>query len=105
MSRTSIRLSGIALLLVTGAAAFVPLRTFLAVDSCLDAGGSFDYSKGRCDFQMSHPHESHLLSSPVTLGVGALFALAGGLLVVFSRRLASEPDMRSNTSLERTHEG
>ena len=105
MSRTSIRLSGIALLLVAAAVAFLPLRSFVEADSCLDAGGSFDYSKGQCDFQKSHPYENRHLSSPIALGVGVLFALAGGLLVVFSRRLASEPDMRSNTSLERTREG
>ena len=29
---------------------------FLASDSCLDAGGSFDFSQVRCDFQQSHPY-------------------------------------------------
>lgn len=105
MSRRSIRLSGVALLLVAAALVILPMRTFLAVDSCLDAGGSFDYSKAQCDPQNSHPYERPALSGPLVLGIGALFALTGGVLVVFSRRVASEPGMRSNTSLERTREG
>ena len=26
-----------------------------AVDRCLDAGGSFDYTSGQCDFKVNHP--------------------------------------------------
>ena len=25
-----------------------------AVDDCLDQGGSYDYERGRCDFEMNH---------------------------------------------------
>jgi hypothetical protein len=25
------------------------------VDSCLDAGGSYDYERGECDLEASHP--------------------------------------------------
>jgi len=26
-----------------------------AVDDCLDRGGSYDYERGRCDFDVNHP--------------------------------------------------
>lgn len=49
---------------------------FLAVDGCLDAGGSFDYALGRCDFVTNHPSrgvwEGHVLS----LSGALVFALA-----------------------------
>ena len=25
------------------------------VDDCLDRGGSYDYDRGRCDFEVNHP--------------------------------------------------
>ena len=25
------------------------------IDDCLDDGGSYDYEKGRCDFEVNHP--------------------------------------------------
>jgi len=46
-------------LLFTAAAGFVAFACRDAidaarVDSCLDAGGSYDYAAGRCDFDDSH---------------------------------------------------
>jgi hypothetical protein len=29
---------------------------FLEVDSCLDRGGSYDYTKHKCDFNKNHPY-------------------------------------------------
>src|SRR5687767_3269265 len=29
---------------------------FIAVDRCLDGGGSYDYTRGTCDQQQSHPY-------------------------------------------------
>ncbi|MBH0184858.1 MAG: hypothetical protein HP477_05400 [Nitrospira sp.] len=29
---------------------------FLAVDTCLDAGGSFDYMRSACDLEQNHPY-------------------------------------------------
>ncbi|WP_124453451.1 hypothetical protein [Paucibacter sp. KBW04] len=31
-------------------------QQFLAVDACLDSGGSYNYTAGACDHQASHPH-------------------------------------------------
>jgi hypothetical protein len=101
MSRAPIRLTGIALLLVAGLIALLPLRTFLAVDSCLDGGGSFDYAKGECDFVENHPFGTRI-SGPVFVGGGIALVLIGAALLVFSRRTASEPDLRSNKSQKRT---
>jgi hypothetical protein len=101
MSRTPIRLTGIALLLVAGAIALLPLRTFLAVDSCLDGGGSFDYEKYECDFVENHPLGAPRIANSVLFAGGIALALIGAALLAFSRRTSSEPDLRS----ERTREG
>ncbi len=44
-------------LLLTAPAAFALIyaREFLAADSALDAGASYDYRAGRADFTQSHP--------------------------------------------------
>src|ERR1700755_2577847 len=102
MSRASKRLIGIAMLLAAGVVAVLPMRTFLAVDSCLDAGGSFDFETRTCDFERSHPFSRPLIASPVFVFGGIALALVGATFLVFSRRTSSEPDMRSNNSLERT---
>ena len=53
--RKEVLLAGAVLLLVALAAASVSwLTDYFAVDSCLDAGGSFNYELGRCDFVNSH---------------------------------------------------
>ena len=95
-------MTGIALLLAAGTIALLPLRGFLAVDSCLDGGGSFDYANGVCDFKENHPFASPRIPVSVFLGGGIALAALGAGLLLFSRRISSEPDMRSNKSLERT---
>jgi hypothetical protein len=97
MSRAQIRLTGIALMLAAAGIAFVPLRTLPA--------GSFNFTNGECDFQETHPRPAGSAVSPISLDSGGALALIGGLLVVFSARIASEPDLRSNKSLEWTREG
>jgi hypothetical protein len=27
------------------------------VDDCLDSGGSYDYERGRCDYEVNHPNQ------------------------------------------------
>ena len=29
--------------------------SWAAADDCLDRGGSYDYERGRCDFEVNHP--------------------------------------------------
>jgi len=104
MSRSSARLIGISLLLAAALVVSSPLRRFLAVESCLDASGSYDYELGQCDFQNSHPYLSPVVPTYLILASGGVLALAGGLFLVFPRRTASETEMPSNTSLERTRD-
>ena len=52
----------------------------LAVDSCLDRGGSFDYVRTVCDTAGSHPYEPDYLYWLLAFGAGVagLFALLVG---------------------------
>ena len=67
--------------------AFVFLREGLAVDGCLDAGGSYDYQHGRCDLTRSHTYEPFLDRHAVLLGATAV-ALAGVTTAGLIRRRA-----------------
>jgi len=80
---------GLGLLILGGAllafsgASYV--REYLAVDGCLDSGGSFDYRTAGCDHQQSHPYvpyvERHPRSIPVAAAAAALGAIGTLLLV------------------------
>jgi hypothetical protein len=56
------------------------LSEFLAVDGCLDSGGSFDYTANACDDQTSHPFIPYSQRHPHSLamfsGVAAMFGVA-----------------------------
>ena len=73
MTTAKLRAVGIILFVVGAVAFFFTLREWDAVDRCLDAGGSYNYSKGECDFKDSHPQHG-ALGSPITvvalLGMG-----------------------------------
>ena len=47
---------------------------FLAVDSCLDSGGSFDYTRMVCDHEESHPFIPYSHRHPLAV-VSALAAV------------------------------
>jgi hypothetical protein len=49
---------------------------FLAVDSCLDLGGSYDYAARVCDMVTSHPPQPSWLMHPIVAVV-----TGGGVLV------------------------
>ena len=73
------------LVLATGAATLIwpQLSLFLASDSCIGAGGSFDFLRWRCDFKQLHAYVTFavwpfLLSFSVS-GIG-LAMLGSGLL-------------------------
>lgn len=51
MKSRMVTLFGVALMLIAAALVWSPISTFLAVDSCLDAGGSFNYASHECDFE------------------------------------------------------
>ena len=56
LGRSGILALGAAILAVVLAWLFV--SEFLEVDRCLDAGGSFNYASGQCDFKSNHPYVS-----------------------------------------------
>ena len=53
-------------------------REILAVDSCLDSGGSFDYVQGVCDHQQTH----HVVPFRRRHVLPTYGATLGGVLVV-----------------------
>ena len=55
------------------------VREFLAADSCLDSGGSFNYESGTCDKLNNHPYAPNTF-----LWFGAL--LLGGVGAVLAKR-------------------
>jgi hypothetical protein len=79
--------------LLIGIVAVSYVREFLAVDSCLDGGGSFDYSRMECDHQSNHPFIRYSVRHPSAEFIatfGGLIAVGGLALVVwcFKRRRA-----------------
>ena len=69
-------------------AAVIFVSEFVAVDKCLDRGGSFDYLERTCDFTASHELVPFAGRHPVlTRGfpVGVIGAV-GGMFVVLWRR-------------------
>ena len=83
MRPTASGVLGFLALLSAFALGFWQGRAFLAVDGCLDKGGSFDYLAGICDFTFNHP-------AHVALNLGALglsFVLFGfGVFLLLRRR-------------------
>jgi hypothetical protein len=76
------------------AALFMPIRAGLiylgeavAVDNCLDMGGSFNYGTMSCDFEMNHPYipfkirHPHLLQKSGIGFVSGMLLLAGSILL------------------------
>jgi hypothetical protein len=56
---------------------------FIAVDRCLDGGGSYDYSRGECDQQRNHPYVPFASRHPQLVSTFPTLALAGcGLVAV-----------------------
>jgi hypothetical protein len=85
---------GLVLIVLGGAlavwSAFGYVREVGAVDSCLDAGGSFDYAQSRCDHAETHPavaySERHPHVSRVAAVGGVMFATGSMMFLLSSRR-------------------
>jgi hypothetical protein len=52
--RTALALA-VVVVVVALASSLPRVRRWMAVDRCLDRGGSYDYVADRCDFEISHP--------------------------------------------------
>ena len=74
------RWSGFLLLELAGACLGQIAALLVASDSCLDAGGSFHYASGLCDFKASHSGIDVQSSWQLWLG---LFSLVAGALTVW----------------------
>jgi hypothetical protein len=83
MKNWIITLVGVGLMLSVVTLVWAPLATFLAVDSCLDAGGSFNYASRVCDFEQSHLYVSE--SYTVRLGLASVLALSGVAMTIVAR--------------------
>ena len=51
-------------LIAAGVVLWPSVHEFLAVDTCLDRSGSYDYVNHRCDHERSHPHGNSLTHVP-----------------------------------------
>ncbi|WP_148040901.1 hypothetical protein [Montanilutibacter psychrotolerans] len=72
---------GIALVAVSAFLIWPQLSLFLASDACLGSGGSFDFSRLRCDFNAQHPYAPFALwpfwSSLAGVGLGLAMLVRG----------------------------
>jgi hypothetical protein len=74
-------LSAVVLVLALAVPVALYARELLAVDRCMDHGGSFDYAAGTCDFSISHPIVSfESRNQGVLVGSAITSLLAVGLL-------------------------
>ena len=74
---------GVALMLVAVGVIWSPLATFFAVDSCLDAGGSFDYVARVCDFEQTHTYAP--TNNAARFSFGVALALSGVAVTIAAR--------------------
>lgn len=82
---------GLVLIVLGGALAVWPalgyVREFVAVDACLDAGGSFDYTHSRCDHAENHAFIAYSDRHPMSVWIAAAggIVLATGTVMFFLR--------------------
>ena len=84
-SRVALGVSGIVLVALGVILIWPLLAEFVAVDRCLDAGGSYDYLSSTCGFAENHPYSPVLDRQGFRIVGSAVFLLLGvvafGLLV------------------------
>jgi len=59
---------------------------FLEADSCLDRGGSYDYTKHKCDFNENHPYISYVERNKTLILICISMSLGGLLSSIIIRR-------------------
>jgi len=70
-------------------------REWLTVDSCLDSGGSFDYSRMACDYAANHPFVSYGYRHPESSWVcvaAILFGVLAALILHWLSRNSQRPN-------------
>ena len=78
------KIAAITLLVVASVLTWTWVAEFLAVDACLDSGGSYDYERSVCDHQSSHPPGER--RGRLLLGGALASAVAAALLFKTSLR-------------------
>jgi len=76
---TARKIAGVLSVAVAVWALWPVVRHELAVDRCLDNGGSFNYLQGVCDASASHPALSLAVTHGFLLALGGLACLAAAL--------------------------
>jgi hypothetical protein len=61
-------------------------REFLAVDSCLDSSGSFDYSTMTCDHVQNHAYVPYRRRHPATVPLAVVAAIVAVSAIAGLRR-------------------
>jgi hypothetical protein len=102
MASVALRIASVVVGLTAVYLAWLFASRSLAVDTCLDRGGSFDYSQGSCALDSTS-------TSQAGIGYGALPALiaAGAAvlaLMLWRRARMPSAERRPNNSLERSRE-
>lgn len=65
--------------------AYVSVRETMAVDGCLDRGGSYDYRARRCDMARTHTYEPFMERHGTLLGA-TVVAVVGAGVALWLRR-------------------
>jgi hypothetical protein len=60
----------------------------LSVDTCLDAGGSYDYATSRCDHALSRPYVPYLVRhASLVYGTGIVVILCAAAAIGLTRKM------------------
>lgn len=79
---------GVALFVVGSVAFGFMLNEWSAVDRCLDAGGSYNYSDSVCDFKESHPARGTFGSPTAIIAISGMGLGAGFIAAATVKRNA-----------------
>ena len=97
----------LALLVAVAPAVWILSAEFLAVDQCLDSGGSYDYAAMACDHEESHPYVP-LLDRRGSLLLGTAGAALAGLVVAmivpFGKKTAPRRITQRQVDTQRGHD-
>ena len=89
MSPANRRNLGIAIFAVGLVSFWAPAQEYLAIDRCLDRGGSYNYTQHQCDFKQSHAIDDSVPSTfLIVLGFGVMGVGIGLIANAMAKRHA-----------------
>jgi hypothetical protein len=62
------------------------IKQFVAIDACLDAGGSYDSIQGQCSMNTSHPYVPTYRTHGLFMGIAAISSILACLSYVSAKR-------------------